>query len=51
MPLAELFQSQRFFEGRAGAELGLRSKAERGFQLANGKRKLPLQTLSSWQRN
>ncbi len=33
---ADLFRIARMFEKRAGAELDLRSKAERGYQLANG---------------
>jgi triphosphatase len=33
---ADLFRIARMFEKRTGAELDLRSKAERGYQLANG---------------
>jgi triphosphatase len=38
--IADLFHIAKTFERRTGAELDLRSKAERGFQLANGKKQL-----------
>ena len=40
--IADLFQLAKTLERRTSAELDLRSKSERGFQLANGKKQLAI---------